>query len=157
MKTLLDSIAAASRVGPKTRSPRAANASTRPAARGASGPTIVRSMSRRKISPASVSKSNGEHGIQLATEAMPGLPGAQNGVVVRSACARAHAKACSLPPDPTTRTAIPPLHHRASRRGDSECSGFTVAAAKKTANEFDLNVPQPEESAKWDTNVRVLV
>src|SRR5579859_6235107 len=157
MKILLDSIAAASRVGPKARSPRAAKASTSPAASGASGPTIVRAISRRTASPASASKSSGEHARQVATEAMPGLPGAQNGVVVRSSCARAHASACSLPPDPITRTDIAPLHRRASRRGELECSCFTVVAAKKTAIGFVVNVSHPEEYAKWVLNVRVLI
>src|SRR5579862_4273259 len=156
MKILLDSIAAASRVGPNARSPRTAKASTNPAASGASGPTIVRAIPRRVASPASVSKSSGEHGMQVATEAMPGLPGAQNGVVVRSSCARAHASACSLPPDPTTRTDIAPLHRRASRCGELECSCFLANAAKKTAIGFAINVSHPEEYAKWVQNVRVL-
>src|SRR6266545_1202588 len=97
------SILAAALVGPNARCPSASNSSTRPFTSGVSGPTTVRSMDSRWTSSKMLRTSSGSTGTQVASTAIPGLPGAAN---IRSTVgfwARRHTTACSRPPPPTTR------------------------------------------------------
>ena len=72
-KALLDSMRAASRVGPKTGSPCFRNRSTTPCARGASGPTTVRSMRCAAAHPERASTSVGAMATGEQSGAMPPL------------------------------------------------------------------------------------
>src|SRR5882724_9902065 len=103
-RALLDSKRAASLRGPTTFSPRLSNVSTSPAARGASGPTIVKSIFDASANDASAAPSLTLIDTHSAICAMPALPGAQNSCK-RSLDVRCNAQqiACSLPPDPITR------------------------------------------------------
>src|SRR5215471_4592342 len=99
---------AAARVGPKIRRPAARNASTIPAASGASGPTTVSPtwLSRAKAT-SSCSPSTATL-VSSGSSAVPALPGATNTFATRGDAAIFHASACSRPPPPMTRTFTPP-------------------------------------------------
>ena len=98
------SICAASRVGPKIGSRSARKWSTIPAASGASGPTTVSETPSRRANVARASNSVTEMGRQVASSAMPGLPGAAYSVSAGLSFLNRHARACSRPPPPTIRT-----------------------------------------------------
>src|SRR5690348_6216541 len=97
---------AAARVGPKMRRPASRNASTMPAASGASGPTIVSATPSRFANATSVAMSSIGTLQRSGSAAVPALPGATNTFATRGDCATFHASACSRPPPPTTRTFI---------------------------------------------------
>ncbi len=103
-KALLVSSSAAARVGPKTRRLRRASSSTRPSASGTSGPTTVRSGCSRSTTSTIASRFATSTGTHRATPAMPPLPGAQTTSPTREDFEMAHARACSRPPPPSTRT-----------------------------------------------------
>ena len=115
-QALLDSSRAAALVGPNMPSPLSANASTMPAASGASGPTMVK-QSRSAAKSASPWMSSGCIGMLLG---VPPLPGAVYTASTISLCDTLQASACSRPPDPTTST----LAIGAARRdGSYMCGG----------------------------------
>ena len=96
---------AAARVGPKMRSPAARNASTMPAASGASGPTTVSPTASRRANATSSSMSViGDVGELGSRAPCRRCPGATNTCATRGDCASFHASACSRPPPPMTRT-----------------------------------------------------
>src|SRR5688572_21638912 len=98
---------AADRVGPNTGIPNDATASTTPAARGASGPTTTRSTAWIRASAATAPTSVGSSPSTIApNSASPGLPGSDINSLTRSLWASFQPRACSRPPDPTSRTFI---------------------------------------------------
>src|SRR5512135_330538 len=98
---------AAAWVGPKIFSPAARKASTTPAARGASGPTTVRTIfSARAKSTSSATPVTGTL-TTPSSRAVPALPGATNTLVERGERASFQARACSRPPLPITRIFMP--------------------------------------------------
>src|ERR1700730_2574954 len=107
VKPLEPSSAAAPAVGPKARMPAASSRSTRPATSGPSGPTTTKSMRSRRARARMPSISVAATGTQVASSAMPGLPGAQNSASHSGEAAIAQHSACSRPPDPITNTRIP--------------------------------------------------
>src|SRR6185503_2505645 len=112
-KSFDDSSCAAARFGPKMRRPASMNASTTPAASGASGPTTVRWM------PSFFANASSSGMAVMATfsrpfsVAVPPLPGATNTFCTRGLCASFHAIACSRPPLPMTRSfmSVPEVAH----------------------------------------------
>ena len=120
-KSLELSSCAASRVGPKMRSPAARNASTIPAASGASGPTTVRPTDSRFAKAISVAMSSIGTLTRSGSRAVPALPGATKTFPTRGDCATFQASACSRPPAPTIRTFIarsPSSEHHAAEHED---------------------------------------
>jgi hypothetical protein len=97
---------AAAAEGPNTARPRWDNSSARPATSGPSGPTTVRSTSSRSARATRPWRSSAATGTQVACCAMPGFPGAASSSDTEGSRARRHARACSRPPDPTTRTLV---------------------------------------------------
>ena len=97
---------AAARVGPKMGRSASRNASTMPAASGASGPTTVSAMSESRANGTSSAMSVIGTLASASSRAVPALPGATNTRATRGLCAIFHASACSLPPPPTTRMFI---------------------------------------------------
>jgi hypothetical protein len=102
-KSLEASNWAAALVGLKMRRPRSRNASTTPAASGASGPTTVAWIS-------SFSAKRTRSAIALigtlktpSSRAVPALPGATYTRETLADCASRHAIACSRPPEPMMR------------------------------------------------------
>ncbi len=102
-KTLLDSIWAAAFVGPKIGMPSFWNRSTIPAARGASGPTTVRSMFSSCETLTKDSMSSEDIFSLRAIAAVPAFPGATNKSVTLALCFIFQASACSLAPLPITK------------------------------------------------------
>src|SRR5688572_15591296 len=105
-KSLDASSCAAARLGPKIFRPASRNASTTPAASGASGPTTV---SRIFSFLAKAMSSAVPVMATLSTPfsvAVPPLPGATNTFCTRGLCVSFHASACSRPPPPMTRSFI---------------------------------------------------
>src|SRR5687768_11259622 len=142
-KSLDASSCAAARLGPKIFSPASRNASTTPAASGASGPTTV---SRIFSFLAKAMSSAVPVMATLSTPfsvAVPPLPGATNTFCTRGLCVSFHASACSRPPPPMTRSFIsacscasmpevshPGEHHRdATLVGGRDDLGVLHAAA----------------------------
>src|SRR3954447_1094340 len=78
--------------------------SATPATSGASGPTTTRSTSSERTRSSSPSASSTRTGWQRPRRPMPGFPGAACSSPRDGACASFHARACSRPPEPTTRT-----------------------------------------------------
>src|ERR671919_1775669 len=109
-QALEPSIRAAVAVGPNARSPRSARASTSPAASGASGPTTVRSIRSRPASSTSPGTSAARRGTHRAIPSIPAFPGAAITDSTDGLRENAEARACSLPPDTTTRTRRLGLH-----------------------------------------------
>ena len=103
---LLDSSAAAARVGPTIGRDTAANASATPALSGSSGPTTVRSTPSRSAIATSSSGRVRSAGTHLAIGAIPGFPGAHTRVTSARPEVSAQAIACSRPPPPMTRILI---------------------------------------------------
>ena len=104
-KALLVSSSAAARVGPKTRRSRRSSSSTRPSASGTSGPTTVRSGLLAAARPPPWPPDSQHPRAHIAQRAaMPPLPGAQTTSPTREDFEIAHARACSRPPPPSTRT-----------------------------------------------------
>src|ERR1035437_1754965 len=103
-KTFEPSSSAASLFGPNTGSCRLASSSARPSVSGSSGPTTVRSTFIFSAKSASSTVSDAPIGRHVACEAIPGFPGAQKISPISGDCASFHAKACSRPPEPMTRT-----------------------------------------------------
>src|SRR2546421_132620 len=108
MNSLANSLELSSRaqawVGPKIRNLLERNRSTMPSASGASGPTTVRWIFSACANSASLSIAEIATFSRPASRAVPPLPGATNTFCMRGLCARRHAIACSLPPEPTTRS-----------------------------------------------------
>src|SRR4051794_23128550 len=107
------SIRAAAALGPKARMPALKQASTRPATRGASGPTTTRSQrcscasaTRPATSVAATSK---QSTLSRTSPAFPGAAMTSGDCGLRS---NTRTSACSRPPEPTTRTLFK------SERGD---------------------------------------
>jgi len=114
-KALELSICAAPADGPKQAIPRSVSLSTRPKARGASGPITTRSaeiFSAREQSPSISCKSI----FAISpTSAMPAFPGAMTSFSHSTEAAITIASACSLAPEPTSSTfMIPPLQRTRS-------------------------------------------
>src|SRR5574340_641876 len=101
-KSLEDSSCAAALVGPKILRPAARNASTTPAASGASGPTTVSSMASRLTNPIRSGMAVMATFSTPSSKAVPALPGATYTFCTLAPCARRHASACSRPPEPMT-------------------------------------------------------
>src|SRR6267142_1898229 len=97
---------AQARVGPKIRSPLDWNTSTMPSASGASGPTTVRWIPSASANSASLPISEIAMFSRPFSRAVPPFPGATNTFCTRGFCARRHAIACSLPPEPMTSSFI---------------------------------------------------
>src|SRR5438477_1295825 len=95
---------AAARVGPKMRKSAARNASTIPAASGASGPTMVIATGSLRANSTSAAISVNSTLVTPGSRAVPAFPGATNTFASRLEVASFHASACSRPPPPTTRT-----------------------------------------------------
>ncbi len=94
---------AASRPGPSVATPPARSTSATPSASGASGPTITKSMACARQNARTLSPSRISSATQVASSAIPALPGAHQ---IRSHfgfCAKAQASACSRPPPPRIR------------------------------------------------------
>ena len=91
---------AAACVGPKMRRPAARNASTMPAASGASGPTTVRPTCSRRAKATRSAIAVTATFTSAGSRAVPALPGATNTRATRGLCAIFHASACSRPPPP---------------------------------------------------------
>src|SRR5215218_7339468 len=104
------SMRAAPREGPKIFKPASQKASAIPPTSGASGPTMVRSMSTVLAKLRNEIRSSTGMSTSSATEAIPGLPGAAKISSACRLCDRASTSACSRPPLPTTskRTALSP-------------------------------------------------
>ena len=98
------SILAAAALGPNTGMPPWRSRSATPATSGASGPITARSISSDCASSSRASPSSARTGWQVPSAAIPGLPGAACSSAKRSLCASFHARACSLPPEPTIST-----------------------------------------------------
>src|SRR5690606_14392750 len=98
---------AAARLGPNTGIPSLATASARPAARGASGPITTRSTACTRANAATAPTSLGSTPSTMGPRsARPGLPGRDMSSLTRSLRASFQPRACSRPPDPTSRTLI---------------------------------------------------
>src|SRR5215831_5757626 len=108
-KSLELSSCAAFAVGPTIARPAARNASTTPAASGASGPTTVSPIGSAFAKPTSASISVRSILVSSGSSAVPPLPGATKTFAARSDCAILHASACSRPPEPMTSTFIAAL------------------------------------------------
>jgi hypothetical protein len=108
------------------RSPAARNASTTPAASGASGPTTVNATDCWHANLTSSSIAVIATFATPGSRAVPALPGATNTFATRGDCASFHASACSRPPPPMTRTFI-----RLEARGDAIL--IEAAAARSPA------------------------
>mmetsp|Transcript_58739 Transcript_58739/g.165742 ORF Transcript_58739/g.165742 Transcript_58739/m.165742 type:complete len:264 (+) Transcript_58739:1409-2200(+) len=119
------SSSAAALEGPKHGMPLAAQASARPAQRGASGPTNTRATAFSLASATSPSTSLSETAtlVMLGSPAVPPLPGAQYTCRTRGDSLSLTAIACSRPPPPTTSTsAAGPVSGRADiARGAGRC------------------------------------
>src|SRR5690242_10440155 len=103
-KSLELSSCAASRVGPMIASPAARNASTMPAASGASGPTTVSPTASAFAKATSSAISVIGTLVSSASSPVPPLPGATKTFALRGLAAIFHASACSRPPEPITST-----------------------------------------------------
>src|SRR3990172_1134492 len=95
---------AAARVGPKMRRSALRNASTMPAASGASGPTSVRPTLSRLANSISSGIAPSATFSSPVSAAVPPLPGATKTFCTRGFCASFHASACSRPPEPITKS-----------------------------------------------------
>jgi Na+/proline symporter len=84
----------------------ARSASTSPASSGPSGPTSTASTSCLVANATRAGTSVTETGTQVASDAMPGLPGAAISSRSGSSWRRRHASACSRPPPPTNRSRV---------------------------------------------------
>jgi len=113
-KALELSICAAPADGPKQAIPHSVSRSTRPAARGASGPITTRSAGMFCAREQSPSISCRPIFAISPTSAMPALPGEITSLSHSAEAAIAIASACSLAPEPTSSTFIMPpyLHTR---------------------------------------------
>src|SRR5690606_2199651 len=105
-KSLELSSCAASLVGPKIFRPRERNRLTMPAASGASGPTRVRATPSATTKSASAAGSRISRLTRRSSRAVPPLPGATKTVWTRSDWTSFQDRACSRPPEPTTRIFI---------------------------------------------------
>ena len=105
-KTLLPSRIAARLLGPKQAMPRASSASTAPSTRGSSGATTAKSTSLSTANATMPAMSVAAMSTQVASRAIPPLPGSAYSVVTSGFLARALTRACSRPPPPTTMTFI---------------------------------------------------
>src|SRR5260221_96329 len=105
-KALELSSCAAFFVGPKMRRPRARNSSTRPAARGAWGPTTVRPILLSWAKSARAFTSVMSTFSRRGSRAVPPLPGATKTFWALGDWASFQARACSRPPEPMTRMFI---------------------------------------------------
>ena len=94
--------------GPKTAMRARRRASPRPSTSGSSGPTTTSPTSRWWASATRPPTSSTATSWQVATRAMPGLPGAQCSSRQVGLAASACASACSRPPEPTSRILIAP-------------------------------------------------
>ena len=103
-KALLASMMAALARGPKAGMPASSRASTMPMARGSSGATMTKSMWCSLAQATMPGTSVALTSTQVATWAMPPLPGAQNSSVTLGDWASFQQMACSRPPLPTTST-----------------------------------------------------
>ena len=105
-KALEVSISAAACDGPNAAMPASRIRSTRPAARGASGPTTTRSTARSTASATNRSTSAAAKATHSASSAIPGFPGAAMSEIEGSSCLNFQASACSRPPPPITSSFI---------------------------------------------------
>ncbi len=98
---------AAFMVGPKQGMPAAASRSANPASSAVSGPTTTRSAFISRATAHRPSASVTFSATRSPSLSMPGLPGAMTSRRTRGDWAIFHARACSRPPDPTSRMFIP--------------------------------------------------
>src|SRR5688572_4086070 len=94
---------AAAPLGPNAVMPSAPSASTRPLTSGASGPTTTRSTCSARARATMPGTSSTPTSTTRASRAMPALPGAHSTSGSRGERRSARTRACSRPPDPTTR------------------------------------------------------
>src|SRR4029078_8588503 len=134
-KSLEASSCAAARTGPNIFSPASWNASTMPAASGASGPTTVSRICSFLQKSISCEKSVSGKFFRPFSVAVPPLPGATNTFCTFALCASFHAMACSRPPEPMTRIfmSVAEVPHAREHHGDAALVGrgdhFCVAHA----------------------------
>ncbi len=153
-KALLDSIRAALRSGPKHLIPAASIASTRPPARGSSGVTTQKSMPRSRAVRTVRSLSIGFPGRQRASS-IPGLPGRANTPSARGLLAICLTTACSLPPEPITRTLMPRLLFGRGKRRMNQLTAFifllvgkVLGSSSPPSAEADATLPAPSRGAE---------
>ena len=103
-KALLVSMRPAARLGPKTLKPASRSASPTPASTAASGPRMTRPKRSCLANLTSCTTSVEGMGTLRAMPPVPPLPGAQKTRSTRSDCTHFQTSACSLAPEPTTRT-----------------------------------------------------
>ncbi len=92
--------------GPKTRIPASRSRSATPAASGASGPMITKSIAFSSTKAATALRSSISSAAQSAIWAIPALPGATISRSHFGFCIAAQARACSRPPPPRMRMFI---------------------------------------------------
>src|SRR4029077_8522686 len=112
----------AAAVGPNARSPSCANRSTSPSVSGSSGPTTVRSIACSRAKRVRPFRSSGGTATHVATSALPALPGAHHTSSTCGLRPSLHARACSRPPPPTTRTrmrSVPEVAHAGEHHRDA--------------------------------------
>ena len=119
------------RVGPKIRRPAARNASTMPAASGASGPTTVSAICCSGANATRSAIAVSATLVSPGSRAVPALPGATNTLATRGDCAIFHASACSRPPPPMTRMFIAPLSIERDLAEDVQDAAVVDAAAER--------------------------
>ncbi|GBD87704.1 hypothetical protein BMS3Abin03_01638 [bacterium BMS3Abin03] len=105
-KVLCASISAAEELGPKTKIPTDLKAFASPSTKGCSGPITTRSTALSLQNSIADSFPDRSMFMFSAIAAVPGFPGNTNSFFRDLLSDIFHAKACSLPPDPTTTTFI---------------------------------------------------
>src|SRR6185503_4546401 len=119
------------------RRPASRNASTAPAASGASGPTTVRWIFSFFANATSSGMPVSATFCRPFSVAVPPLPGATKTFCTRGLWASFHASACSRPPDPITRSFIsmPEVAHAGEEHGETAlvCRGDDFGVAHTAA------------------------
>ena len=100
------------RAGRRRRCPRPPAGRPEPAQSGASGPTTTRSIACSRQNATNRSKSMGSSATQVASFSMPAFPGAHQSAPSSGDAASCQQRACSRPPEPTTKTFIQASPHR---------------------------------------------
>src|ERR1700756_726056 len=140
---------AAARVGPKILRPSPRNASTMPAASGASGPTTVSVTCSRCAKRTSAAMSVTSTLTIPSSRAVPALPGATKTFATRGELAIFQASACSRPPPPTTRIFnAPPPSLQVDLAEDIENAAVidpAIELGDVGRQDFNVVVPQRSE------------
>src|SRR6056297_158976 len=135
---------AAAAEGPKTETPASRSLSATPAASGASGPTITRSIAFSSAKTATSPPSSMSIEAHSAIPAIPALPGATISRSHLGFCFTAQARACSRPPPPSIRMFMARFPFVCGRSR----VGLRGAQDERKAAAMDLiDDPQPGENA----------